>query len=367
VEISCHRRHRRAVVNRQPYHPNELERRYSSFSGGSNNRCTGLSPLRLSSTASSIRFDSNSSSSSVSSVSDSQFTMSESQPQQQQEGEQVQQKMMVVDPFCYRQFIEYSDTVGKDYAGTVLNVSIHDFEEIVNQRFRALLQETTPIPTSSKTNISSKNATMVTDSPLKDGYAPFCKHFFLINDFIHDVVVNVLPITNENESLLRTRYMARTSEELPVLIRYFPLEELSKDNGSGTITIGSSGTNLPTAQYFDIILYSREQIELEHQARQQQQQQQQEQIEESTDTATSLSTTSVPSTTTTTTTTTTPTAAPWGIVSIKAQDVDFELPMNPITMMRNALGKEYGGSGIPLDTNSYMECVNYWKDHAIVS
>lgn len=28
--------------------------------------------------------------------------------------------------------------------------------------------------------------------------------------------------------------------------------------------------------------------------------------------------------------------APWGIISIKAQDEDFELPMQPITMMRNA-------------------------------
>ena len=29
---------------------------------------------------------------------------------------------------------------------------------------------------------------------------------------------------------------------------------------------------------------------------------------------------------------------PWGIISIKPQMVDYELPMNPITMMRNALG-----------------------------
>lgn len=41
--------------------------------------------------------------------------------------------------------------------------------------------------------------------------------------------------------------------------------------------------------------------------------------------------------------------APWGIVSIKPQDVNHELPMQPITMMRNALGKEHGGSGVPLD------------------
>jgi hypothetical protein len=28
-----------------------------------------------------------------------------------------------------------------------------------------------------------------------------------------------------------------------------------------------------------------------------------------------------------------------GLISIKAQTVDYEIPMNPITMMRNALGK----------------------------
>ena len=30
--------------------------------------------------------------------------------------------------------------------------------------------------------------------------------------------------------------------------------------------------------------------------------------------------------------------APWGIISVKGQLCDYELPMQPITMMRNALG-----------------------------
>jgi len=62
-----------------------------------------------------------------------------------------------------------------------------------------------------------------------------------------------------------------------------------------------------------------------------------------------------------------PETAPWGIVSIKAQDVDHELPMTPITAMRNALGKEEGGSGIPLNRKAYMEAYQYWKDHATIS
>ena len=43
----------------------------------------------------------------------------------------------------------------------------------------------------------------------------------------------------------------------------------------------------------------------------------------------------------------------YGIISVKRQDVDFETPMAPITMMRNALGKEYGGSGVELDFDKY--------------
>ena len=41
--------------------------------------------------------------------------------------------------------------------------------------------------------------------------------------------------------------------------------------------------------------------------------------------------------------------------------------MTPITMMRNALGKEEGGSGVPLDKAKYMESVAYWQNHAIVT
>jgi hypothetical protein len=89
------------------------------------------------------------------------------------------------------------------------------------------------------------------------------------------------------------------------------------------------------AKYLDIILYSREQIRKETEATGV------EQADGHAD-------------------------APWGIVSIKAQDVDHELPMNPITLMRNALGKEEGGSGVPLDRDAYLASVAYWKEHAIV-
>ena len=57
-------------------------------------------------------------------------------------------------------------------------------------------------------------------------------------------------------------------------------------------------------------------------------------------------------------------AAPWGVVSVKPQNVGTEIPMQPITMMRNALGAEYGGSGVPLIDEKYRESVDFWSRHA---
>ena len=124
----------------------------------------------------------------------------------------------------------------------------------------------------------------------------------------------VAAITPENEALLRTGYSARTDKELAVLSRWFPKESVTA----------------PTAKYLDLILYSREQIRIENAAMGE---------DSGSD-------------------------APWGIVSVKAQDVDSELPMQPITMMRNALGADEGGSGVALDAAKYRESVAYWAGHA---
>ena len=56
----------------------------------------------------------------------------------------------------------------------------------------------------------------------------------------------------------------------------------------------------------------------------------------------------------------------FGIISVKPQDVPHETPMDPITMMRNALGKEEGGSGVKLEKEKYLESVVYWTKNAIV-
>ena len=199
-------------------------------------------------------------------------------------------KNVVVDPFCYRQFGEKSES--KSYTGTVFDISVDKFEEIVNERYEGML--------------------------LNDGYAPFCKHLFLENDFT-DAKTNALLITPENYHCLRSKYEARNEKELPVLTRWFCKKSLQEE--------------IHKAKYLDLILYSRAQINKENEA------QGRPKSDET---------------------------APWGIVSIKAQDVDYELPMTPITMMRNALGREEGGSGVKLDHDKYMDSVKYWNDHAVV-
>jgi len=107
-------------------------------------------------------------------------------------------KVMVVDPFCFRQFSEHE--ASQTYGGTIFEQTVTEFEDIVNSRY-------------------------ISDSQLQDGYAPFCKHLFLKNDFTQ-AKVNVLPLTEENEVFVRTEYQARNDKELPILQRFIPLEKI---------------------------------------------------------------------------------------------------------------------------------------------
>lgn len=53
----------------------------------------------------------------------------------------------------------------------------------------------------------------------------------------------------------------------------------------------------------------------------------------------------------------------YGIIFIKPTDFNYETPMMPITMMRNALGKKEGGSGVPLDHETYLKSVEFWSQN----
>ena len=59
--------------------------------------------------------------------------------------------------------------------------------------------------------------------------------------------------------------------------------------------------------------------------------------------------------------------ADYGVVSVNARLYEDPEPPTPATLLRNALGKEYGGNGQPLDRDAYMASVEYWDKHAIVA
>ena len=137
-----------------------------------------------------------------------------------------------------------------------------------------------------------------------DGYAPFCK-LHVHRNWTSTRCLTV-PITDANRHLLRSAYEARSSGELPVLVRWF------------------EGVEPPVADYLVAILYSREQLAKEG----------------------------------------SPIEASWGIVGCMYTSEPAEIPMAPITMLRNALGMAEGGSGVPVDRDAYQRAVEYWSAHA---
>lgn len=136
------------------------------------------------------------------------------------------------------------------------------------------------------------------------GYAPFCR--LHVHRNWTSTRCSVVPVTDANRQHLRTGYEARTKGELPVLVRWF------------------EGIDPPMADYLLPILYSREQLAREGE----------------------------------------PIAADWGIVGCLYTLAPEEIPMAPITMMRNALGVEEGGSGVALDREAYRRSVAFWEAHA---
>lgn len=143
-------------------------------------------------------------------------------------------------------------------------------------------------------------------SPLRvlPGYAPFCQLHVHAN--WTSTRCSVIPITEANRGQLRSAYEARSRSELPVLVRWF------------------EGLVAPVAAYLIPILYDRAQMAREG----------------------------------------TPIDADWGVVGCLYTLEPEELPMAPITMMRNALGVDEGGSGVPIDRGAYRRSVEFWEAHA---
>lgn len=152
-----------------------------------------------------------------------------------------------------------------------------------------------------------------------DGYAPFCKLIAIPN--FTNAKVGSMPIDMANYQYLRSGYSSRTEKELPVMSRWFELP-----------------LPAPVADYLVVVVYSREQLLKEHDSKPGSTF---EKFELEPDDA-------------------------WGVVAILGQTHPNEEPMQPITMMRNALGVEEGGSGVPIDREKYLASVEFWKNNAII-
>lgn len=201
---------------------------------------------------------------------------------------------VILDEFVYK---EFDSSKSKFY----INYPIKDFENKLNE-------------------------IIVNDKPeLRNGYADFCKHIFIKN-FVKGFKPKCLEINEETSKLIKTSYDARRETELPVLIRYIPIESIDINK-------------IEDAKLIDIILYSKEQVLLEMKDMKEDENKIKEMEKKDFD---------------------------YGVVGIKAQNVDYELPMMPITMMRNALGTEEGGSGIKLDRKKYKESVDYWSKYVMI-
>lgn len=150
-----------------------------------------------------------------------------------------------------------------------------------------------------------------------EGYAPFCRHIFIPNPT--DACVDSVKITPEIEPLIKSGYCARREDELPVLCRWV----CAKDIPGG----------VPKAPILDLIFYNHEQL-----------------VAEAADMNLKLQ----------------PGDWDWGLISIKGQHTPGEIPMQPITAMRNALGRQYGGSSVPIDEAKYRASADYWNKYVSV-
>ena len=168
--------------------------------------------------------------------------------------------------------------------------------------------------------LKNVNELYKSESMLVDGYAPFCKHLFVPN-FVKGLKSCHIEITPETEKLIISKYDSRQKNELPVLIRYIDLNSIDKEK-------------IPDAKYLDLILYSKEQI-LSEMGEMKFEEKEIEALKKK--------------------------DFDWGIISIKPLNVDHEIPFVPMTIMRNALGKNEGGSGVPIDRKKYMDGVEFWS------
>jgi hypothetical protein len=158
-----------------------------------------------------------------------------------------------------------------------------------------------------------------TGTYLMDSEWDFCKYLVIKNDF--DVKCAVREITLDIYPYIRTDYVQRTPDELPILSRFTQLPP---------------GFKSQEANYIVLVLYSREQLSKEFKPKEEGQEFYFDDNVE------------------------------WGIISIMGTMEPQPDPLVPITIMRNALGIEEGGNGETLNRKVYNESVDFWTKYILV-
>ena len=228
--------------------------------------------------------------------------------------------------FAKRQFNVKNPSVIFPYNSSgskFINITPEEFEEAVNLTVKS-------------TTIRAK---------ILDGYAPFCK-LIVIKNFT-DGKVGSVPIDITNYQYIQHEYRSRSEGELAVLSRSL---------------IMPLSVSVQIAEYLVVVVYSKEQLKKEHEAELKEKfssyekkkgvvlsEEDRKAMSEIEGFKFELGETDE-----------------WGIVTILCQSHPNEEPMLPITMMRNALGIEEGGSGFPLDKVKYQESVDFWSKNVII-
>jgi len=210
------------------------------------------------------------------------------------------------DPFALRQF-------KPEFKGTNLSkIDSAKFLDLINVKYQEFLN--------TKPDATEKPALLL------DSEWEFCKYLVFTNPAT-EIKSPVMEISLALYPFIRSTYSSRTPEELPVLTRFVDLP---------------AGFDLPVAKYVVCVLYTREQLLKEFNAKP---------VPEGT-VATEFYL---------------PESVKYGIVAVMGTLEPEPDPLVPVTIMRNSLGTEEGGNGAKINKEVYAKSVNFWNTHIMVS
>lgn len=159
------------------------------------------------------------------------------------------------------------------------------------------------------------------DIELLDSLYDFCKYLVIPLDNEYKINCSVKRIEQSDYQFIKSDYSSRTETELDVISRRLEIPKIFSQ---------------PKSKYLVVILYTKEQLLKEH---------------DSTDKNIKFELNN---------------DCEYGIVSLMGTIEPYPDSITPITMMRNALGKKYGGNGVKINFDEYNKSVNFWKYHILI-